>query len=90
MSIESARAFLAKMKSDEEFRNRMVHAASKEQRRELAKAAGFRFTKEEVDRAMDELSDEELDQVAAGMAKKEMAGSGLHSAYDLFARTRIW
>jgi predicted ribosomally synthesized peptide with nif11-like leader len=90
MSIESARAFLAKMMGDEEFRTRMVQAPTPEHRRDLAKAAGFRFTKEELDRVMDELSPAELDKVAPGMAKGEMAGGGLHPAYGLFVRTRIW
>mgnify|MGYP000227008721 CR=1 FL=1 len=66
MSIESAKAFLEKIKTDEDFRNSVGAIATKEQRTEFVKNAGFDFTKEEIDTVTSELSDELLDMVAGG------------------------
>ncbi len=66
MSIESAKAFLERVKSDEEFADRIREASSREERREIAKSEGFDFMPEELKKATDELSDEELDAVAGG------------------------
>ena len=59
MSIESARDFIERVKTDEEFAKRIAGAKSREERADIAKAEGFDFMPEE-------LSDEELDAVAGG------------------------
>ena len=69
MSIESAKAFLERMKTDDEFRERMKEAADKEARMAIVKAEGFDFTMEEIATLKEELSDIELDMVAAGSSK---------------------
>jgi predicted ribosomally synthesized peptide with nif11-like leader len=66
MSIESAKAFLEKIKSDEEFRNSVGEIGTAEERMEYVKGAGFDFTMEEIATVKDELSDEDVDQVAGG------------------------
>ena len=68
MSIESAKAFIERMKTDEEFNNRVSTAKDKEARMALVKAEGFDFTKEEIGSLIDELDDEQLDAVAGGVA----------------------
>ncbi len=66
MSKESARDFLKRMKSDELFASQIAEADF-EERRKLAKDAGFDFTKDEIDEvAADELSSDELKSVAGG------------------------
>jgi predicted ribosomally synthesized peptide with nif11-like leader len=67
MSIESAKAFLEKIKNDEDFRNSVGEITTTEQRMEFVKKAGFDFTKEEIEKFTSELSDEELENVAGGM-----------------------
>jgi len=47
MSVESANAFMERMKRDSDFASRMTEAQSKEDRWEIAKAEGFCFTEEE-------------------------------------------
>jgi len=49
MSIESARAFVERMKTDGEFRNRIAEAESREVRARILKYEGFDFTDEELD-----------------------------------------
>jgi predicted ribosomally synthesized peptide with nif11-like leader len=55
MSIESAKAFVERMKRDSEFRNRVVEAESLEVRARILKYEGFDFTKEDLDCVRDEV-----------------------------------
>ena len=66
MSIESAKAFLEKVKNDEDFRKELEGQASIEERIEFAKEKGFDFTTEEIDSLSDEMSDEMLEIVTGG------------------------
>ena len=68
MSIENAKAFLERMKNDEEFRNSVEEIGTAEERLEYVKKAGFDFTKDEIATLTDALSDEEL-QGAAGVGQ---------------------
>lgn len=55
MSIESAKAFVERMKTDEEFRKRIAEAESPEVRARILKYEGFDFTKEELDSLQNEV-----------------------------------
>ena len=66
MSIEDAKAFLEKIKNDEDFRKSAGEIATAEERVEFVKGAGFDFTKEEINSLKDELGDGDLDRVAGG------------------------
>jgi len=66
MSIESAKKFMVRIKTDEEFALKISECKAKEARMEAVKAAGFDFTPEELADVNSELSDDELDQVAGG------------------------
>ncbi|MBT3255615.1 MAG: Nif11-like leader peptide family natural product precursor [Deltaproteobacteria bacterium] len=55
MSIESAKAFLEKVRNDEDFRNSVGKIATAEERTEYVKGAGFDFTMEEMDTVKSEL-----------------------------------
>ncbi len=66
MSIESAKAFLERVKNDEDFRLELEGKTSLEERIKFAKAQGFDFTKDEISEVTDSLSDEQLDAVAGG------------------------
>ncbi len=66
MSIESAKAFLERIHNDEDFRKELGGKVSAEERMKFAKAQGFDFTKDELDEVKGNLTDEELDAVAAG------------------------
>ncbi len=67
MSIESARAFLEKIRKDADFRKEVGEIATSEERLEFVKAKGFDFTREELDEVQAELGDKELDAVAGGV-----------------------
>ena len=62
MSLESARAYVAKLKSDGEFRDK-IGKAKREERSHLIKEAGFDFTPEEVNKVKGELSVDDLDKI---------------------------
>ena len=66
MPIESAKAFLAKIKTDEDFRKSLGEIVTAEERMEFVKGAGFDFTKEEIKSVQDELSDDELENISGG------------------------
>lgn len=67
MSMESARGFIAKIKTDEDFARRVRECKDAEDRMAFARQAGFDFTADEIQRARQELSDSELDRVAGGV-----------------------
>lgn len=66
MSIESAKAFLDRMKTDEEFAKKVIACKNADTRMAYIKNEGFDFTVAEINTVKDELSEEELDLVAGG------------------------
>ena len=59
MSIESARAFVEKMRRDLEFKNQILAAESAAKRKEIIKSAGFDFDRMHLDSLVSELTPEE-------------------------------
>src|SRR6056297_3376463 len=66
MSIENARDFLERMKTDPEFK-KDVSAASNEERQRIIFEAGFDFTDEELEEVGGALGEDELENVAGGV-----------------------
>ncbi len=66
MSIEGAKAFLERIKTDEDFRKSVGEIATEEERMEYVKGAGFDFTKDEMANIKDELTEDELLRVSGG------------------------
>ncbi len=66
MSVGSAKAFLARVKSDKDFNKAVGEISTKKERMEFIKNAGFEFTQDELDEVTGALSDDELDTVAGG------------------------
>jgi len=66
MSVESAKQFIEKMKTDEAFAQKVKECKDSEARMTFVKESGFDFTTEEVKGLQGELSDDELDAVAGG------------------------
>ena len=60
MSIESAKAFLERVKNDEDLLMKLSDAHEVEERLNIAKTEGFEFTKEEMFQVQSELGDDEL------------------------------
>ena len=67
MSIESAKAFIEKMKTDEDFNQKVKGCKDAEERMAFVKEAGFDFTSEELKEVSENLSDDDLDGVAGGI-----------------------
>lgn len=71
MSKEDAEKFIARLQSDEEFRNKVTGADDDATRAKIAKDAGYNFTEEEAKAALPsagdgDLSDEDLEAVSGG------------------------
>jgi len=81
MSIESAEAFVAKVTSDAAFAAELTQAQTAEECRALAQAAGFDFSDEELTATRAELTDEQMDEVAAGAAGQDFFRSSWGSSW---------
>ncbi|MBP1764516.1 MAG: protein of unknown function nitrogen fixation [Firmicutes bacterium] len=67
MSIEAAKLFLERMKTDEKFATKIAAESTEEARMALAQTEGFIFTAADMEQVVGEdLSDDELDAVAGG------------------------
>jgi predicted ribosomally synthesized peptide with nif11-like leader len=66
MSLDQARAFIEKMKSDEAFRDRILAIEGVDARLAAASGAGFQFTEAEIKEVQSELTDDQLDAAAGG------------------------
>ena len=66
MSLDSAKAFIEKMKSDEAFRNRVLSIEDVAGRLALISSEGFDCTEAEIKQVSQELSDDQLEAVAGG------------------------
>ncbi len=66
MSLDQARAFIEKMKSDKAFSDVITAIEDVDARHAAASKAGFVFTDEEVKEVQSELSDDDLDKAAGG------------------------
>jgi predicted ribosomally synthesized peptide with nif11-like leader len=66
MSIESAKAFIERMKTDSEFASKLTACVDAQARMRLVEAAGFDFTAEEMDATKRELTDRELNRFTVG------------------------
>ena len=77
MSEEQLNAFLEKVKADTSLQEKLKAAASPEAAIEIAKAAGFSITSEDIQSmqsATVELSDEELEGAAGGWGQVTRKG----------------
>ncbi len=66
MSLDSAKAFIEKITSDEGFKERVMTIEDVAERLKLINSEGFLCTEEEIKAVSNELSDEELDEAAGG------------------------
>ena len=66
MSLQSARDFLKKISEDAEFREGLTSCKSGAEQEQLARGAGFEFTRDEIRDASGELQDSDLDTISGG------------------------
>lgn len=67
MSIESAKSFIERLKTDESFARKVGECKGEAARMTMAKAEGFDFTVQEVKDLQSQLSEEELDRLSGGL-----------------------
>ena len=73
MSLEQARAFIEKMKSDKAFSDFIIAIEDIDARLVAASDAGFEFTEAEFKEVNNELSDDQLDQAVGGERYSEFS-----------------
>jgi predicted ribosomally synthesized peptide with nif11-like leader len=66
MSIESAKAFIAKVHTDKDFAVSLANLKTQEETKAFEIKAGYDFSQEEFNEAVSILSDDELDTVTGG------------------------
>ncbi|MEQ8188718.1 MAG: Nif11-like leader peptide family natural product precursor [Candidatus Eremiobacterota bacterium] len=66
MSLKPARAFVDRMKTDEDFRKKVTDCKDAETRAAFVKEAGFDFTAEDIELVRAELSDDDIMAIAGG------------------------
>ena len=76
MSIQSARAFLAKVAEDEEFHKALDGCKSAAEKQQFVRGAGFEFTADEMKAAGSELQDADLGVISGGVGCTHDCGSG--------------
>jgi len=67
MSLESAKAFVERIKTDEDFRNKVNKCQDQETRKALVMSAGYNFTKDDIEILANEISEEDLSAVTGGI-----------------------
>lgn len=66
MSIESAKAFIERMKSDEVFAKEVTRYKEKDERYDFVVSQGFEFTEEELKAQRSELTEDEMNAISGG------------------------
>ena len=66
MSVESAKAYIERVKTDEEFAKKVMECKAVESRMACIRAAGYDFTHDEFKTMSSELTDNELNAVVGG------------------------
>ncbi|MEQ8222259.1 MAG: Nif11-like leader peptide family natural product precursor [Candidatus Eremiobacterota bacterium] len=74
MSMESAKAFVERLKTDEDFRNKVTDCKNDEAWKAFVKQAGYEFTKDDMELLKAELTEDDLDGVAGGKIIKVYTG----------------
>ncbi len=90
MSEKQLKAFLEKVKADTSLLEQLKTAADANAVVEIAKEAGFTISADDLNKAVSEISDEELEGVAGGNAVGryfELLGQGLISPYTMTKHT---
>lgn len=75
MSIESAKAYLDKMKTDEDFAAQVMKYTNRTERMAFVLSNRFDFTPEELEKASTLIPDDELDLVVGGYHQNNPNGA---------------
>ena len=77
MSIKSARAFIERMGTDNEFKMKVTECKDEKSRMDFVASHGFDFTKEDIEVIKSELSEEEIDNLSGGGSHSCLVHTGL-------------
>jgi predicted ribosomally synthesized peptide with nif11-like leader len=72
MSIQSAKAFMKRMKNDQEFAKKITDVKNAADRMTVAKEAGYDFSSQEIENLKQALTDDELEEVVGGSMPQYM------------------
>ena len=66
MSIEAAKSFIERMKTDEDFRKKVSECKDNEVRKAFVEKEGYNFTEEDINALRVSLTDDDLQSISAG------------------------
>lgn len=66
MSMKSARLFVERMNTDQDFKRKVTECKDEKSRMDFVTSHGFDFSKEEIEVVKSELSEEDLGDLAGG------------------------
>lgn len=76
--MESAKAFVERIKTDQEFASKMNQCKNPEEFKDYIAKAGFNFTQEEVSMVNNILEDDQLEEILGGFG-----GAGINPMLDV-------
>ncbi|MEQ8191345.1 MAG: Nif11-like leader peptide family natural product precursor [Candidatus Eremiobacterota bacterium] len=81
MSMLSARAFIKRMGTDNEFKRKVNECKDEKSRMDFVTSHGFDFSKEEIELVKSELSEEEISNLSGGGSNSCLVHIGVHPFY---------
>jgi len=72
MSLEGAKAFMERIKTDDEFGKKFAECKDHELRMTFVKQAGYDFTGDDLELAMVEISESDLNGISGGRNKQDV------------------
>jgi len=78
ISLESAKAYVERMKTDEDFRKKVFECKDNKTRKNFVLKEGFDFAVDDLKKLSGELSEEELERVAGGACYITESSCGQH------------
>ena len=70
MSVEQAKLFIERMKTDEAFRSQIIAVEDVAERMRMVNAGGYDFTEDEMKAVLAEVGDEAVEGVAGGYSTR--------------------
>jgi predicted ribosomally synthesized peptide with nif11-like leader len=81
MSLEQAKLFMEKMKTDEAFRAKIMSVQGVSERLQMANSEGYDFTEEEIKTVLAELGDAVVEGIAGGAGGDDAENYGCNTKY---------
>ena len=90
MSVEQAKLFIESLKTDEEFRSKIIAVEEVAERIRLAQAEGYDCTVEEIKTLLAEMTDKEVEEIVGGADDDLLQGGGQPGGWGAPCKCKGW